>query len=162
MGEPLAAASPASRAALLSLREAVLEPAARAARSLVPPVADRSYETARGLQAAGRLADAGALLGDLLDDPAQEEAACLGLAVLALERPTLDEAGGLARHCLDRGSRVPRACAIAGLEAFETGDETGAQRLLSAAARLARGRAEWADDLRGAQRVLLLMQMRAA
>ncbi|WP_156417846.1 hypothetical protein [Aureimonas sp. AU4] len=118
-----------------------------------------SLARARAAQGEGRLGEAAAMLLALLRDPARAGEGALGLAVLALGREDLSDAEAFARFCLDRGERSARACAVAGVAALERGDQADAQRLLSAAARIARTGGEAADDLRGAQRVLLLMQL---
>ncbi|MBB3950327.1 hypothetical protein [Aureimonas jatrophae] len=148
-------------------------PAAEAASAQLLARADRLVETldgadtvpvggwlqARAAQTDGRAGEAAAILRALMEDPARAGEGALGLAVLALGRPDLEDAGAFARFCLDRGERTPRACAVAGLAALEAGNLADAQRLLSAAARIARTEEGASDDLRGAQRVLLLMQL---
>jgi hypothetical protein len=123
------------------------------------PGGDRSLALARAAQEAGRTGEAAAILLALLRDPARAGEGALGLAVLALAQDDPADADAFARFCLDRGERSARACAIAGVAALERGDQGDAQRLLSASARIARTSQDAVDDLRGAQRVLLLMQL---
>ncbi|KAB0676854.1 hypothetical protein [Aureimonas leprariae] len=149
----LAVSPEALAAARRTVREATGAPAASAAD-------DGDYAAARALDEAGRTGEAAALLDALVGDSASRKVdGCLGLAVLALRAGRLNEAEVLAGRCVELGARHPRACSILGLAALERGDETAAQSYLAAAARIARGEPDFSDDLRGAQRVLLMMRI---
>jgi hypothetical protein len=171
----VAAAGMASRAAALSLEPSDTEDilpsiaATLAARvqteelggaeglavgvALAPLLYDQAVEAA----AAGRIADAVALLSALLAWPSSEADGLLGLAVCAARLERYDTALVLATERLRLGAGHPRACCIAGLCELERGDRRAAQNYLAAAARLARRQPQYRDDLRAAQRLLIMM-----
>lgn len=117
------------------------------------------YDGASAAVAAARFGEAIVLLVALTEVPAGRGDALIGLAVCAARLSAYEEALALALE--SRGLRPdhPRASCIAGLAELERGNRRAAQSHLAAAARLARGRPEFQEDLRLAQRNLLLMQI---
>lgn len=107
--------------------------------------------------AAGRTERAALLLSSLLflDQPGVDPV--LGLAVCAVKLDRLEEAFALATESLRRGSKHPRAFCIVGLCEFDRGERAAARTHLAIAARLARSRPEFREDMRMAQRLLLIL-----
>jgi Flp pilus assembly protein TadD len=88
---------------------------------------------------------------------AQEAEALSGLALCGVRLGRFAEALTLAMACLDLPEKHPRAYCIAGFCELERGNRKAAQSLLALGARIARKRPEFAEDLRAAQRVLLIL-----
>jgi hypothetical protein len=84
----------------------------------------------------------------------------LALAVCAARLKQFAEARDLAQASLDTGSRHPRALCILGLCDLLSDSKVQAQGHLALAARLARGQAEFREDMRTAQKLLLIRHFR--
>jgi tetratricopeptide (TPR) repeat protein len=117
------------------------------------------YSAAVALVSADRVEDAVLLLAALLDEPGGRADALVGLAVCAFRLEVYDAALTIAVESLVGDVKHPRACCIAGLCELERGDRKAAQNYFAAAARLARARPEFRNDLQTAQRALLLMHL---
>ena len=115
------------------------------------------YDQAVAAVAADRVDQAIVLLGALLNWKTSEADALLGLAVCAAQLERYDEALVFATERLKHAADHPRACFIAGLSELKRSDRRAAQNYLAAAARMARRRPEFREDLRAAQRLLLTM-----
>lgn len=81
----------------------------------------------------------------------------LGLAICAIRLGRLDEALALATESLRRGSKHPRAFCIAGLCELDRGELSAAQQYLAIATRVARSQPKFRNDMRMAQRLLLIL-----
>jgi hypothetical protein len=103
--------------------------------------------------------DAALLLAALAGTAAGEHDGMLGLAVLALRRGLIDEAGALVATCLAAEPMHPRAGSIFAICELERGRAASGQAYLAAASRHARGARCFRDELRIAQRALLLMHL---
>jgi tetratricopeptide (TPR) repeat protein len=117
------------------------------------------YEGAVEAAADGRSEEALILLAALLADDEARLDGLLGLAVLAMRLEAHDAALALAQESLQFSVKHPRACCIAGLCELERGDRKAAQTYFAAAARIARSRPEFREDLQTAQRALLMMHL---
>ncbi|WP_375453317.1 hypothetical protein [uncultured Methylobacterium sp.] len=117
------------------------------------------WTVAAAAVAEGRLREALALLAALVVAPAGREEGLLGLAVCAARLKQYEEARILALASRASGPGHPRALCVAGHCALELGDRRAAQSYLATAARIARRRIEFREDLRLAQRLLLLMHI---
>lgn len=102
-----------------------------------------------------------ALVVLLAEDDADPQPA-LGLAICASCLGRAEEAYVFAMESLRRGGKHPRAFCIIGLCELENGDRPAAQHHLAAATRLARSRPEFRDELRAAQRLLLILNFGAS
>lgn len=80
----------------------------------------------------------------------------LALAICAARLGQYQEADTLARASLHEGPRNPRAICLIGICALLRGDKSEAQARLALAARLARGHEEYREDMRSAQKLLLI------
>jgi len=80
-----------------------------------------------------------------------------GLALCGVRLGQFGEALTLATACLNLPEKHPRAYCIAGFCELERGNRKAAQSLLALGARIARKRLEFAEDLRAAQRILLIL-----
>lgn len=109
--------------------------------------------------AEGRLNEAVILLLALAVAPSGRADGLLGLAVCAARLERYVDARVLALASRDAGAGHPRALCVAGLCALRQGDRRAAQSYLATAARVARRRTEFREDLRLAQRQLLLMHL---
>lgn len=107
--------------------------------------------------AAGRTQRAAILLSSVLFEDQLGPDPALGLAVCAVRLGRLDEALALATESLRRGSRHPRAFCIAGLCELDRGERSAAQNHLAIATRVARSQPEFRNDMRMAQRLLLIL-----
>jgi Flp pilus assembly protein TadD len=87
----------------------------------------------------------------------EEAEALSGLALCGARLGKFDEALTLATECLKLPVKHPRAYCIAGFCELERGNRKAAQSFLALGARIARSRPEFAEDLRAAQRVLLIL-----
>jgi len=105
----------------------------------------------------GHIARAVTLFATLLHLKKQEADALSGLALCGVRLGQFSEALTLANECLNLPVKHPRAYCIAGFCELERGNRKAAQSLLALGARIARKRPEFAEDLRAAQRVLLLL-----
>jgi hypothetical protein len=106
---------------------------------------------------ASRAESAAILLSSLLFEDELGPDPTLGLAICAVRLGRLNEAFALATESLRRGSKHPRAFCIAGLCELDRGDRGAAQHHLAIATRVARSRPEFRDDMRMAQRLLLIL-----
>lgn len=107
----------------------------------------------------GAFTEAGIGLAALLAEPDLRSKGLLGLAVCAARLRRFDEALAFALESQRlEGNSHPRAYFVAGLSECERGHRREAQTYLVRASRLARREARF-DDLRMAQRLLLLMQI---
>lgn len=134
-------------------------PAARPANGALHDLAPAAYELADVLVEAGRFREAATLLCAVAGLPGGDFDGMLGLAVCALRLGRPEVARALSQECLKRDPRHPRACCIAAHCELKRGDRRSAQSYYALAARLARTRPEFRDDLRAAQRALLLMHL---
>lgn len=124
------------------------------------PEADGSlYARAAEVVAQGRVAEALAPLARLAERPASRAEALLGLAVCATRLACYEDALILAEESRRLGPGHPRASCVAGLCELELGNRRAAQGHLATAARLARRDPAYGEDLRLAQRALLLMHL---
>lgn len=133
--------------------------AGEAALAASHDLAPAAYEYADVLVEAGRFREAAALLCAVAGLPGGDFDGLLGLAVCALRLGRPEVALALSQECLKRDPRHPRACCIAAHCELKRGDRRAAQSFYALAARLARARPEFRDDLRAAQRALLLMHL---
>jgi hypothetical protein len=91
--------------------------------------------------------------------PASRAAALLGFALCAARHGDWDDAVILALESRRAAPGQPRASCLAGLCELERGNRRAAQTHLATAARLARANPAHGEDLRLAQRALLLMHL---
>lgn len=117
------------------------------------------YERARVAFADDRFTQAAGLLCSLLVQQREPVDALLGLSICALRTRHYGEASVLAQDALLRGHRHPRAYCVLGVSELLQGNTSAAKDQLAMAARLGRGRPEFRDDLRLAQKALLLHQL---
>lgn len=117
------------------------------------------YEYAVDAVGAGKLPDAIVALALVAAAPVARPDGLLGLAVCAARLENYDAALVLALETLKHRPGHPRASCIAGRCELERGDRKSAQHHLALAARMARQRPEFRDDLRAAQRLLLMMHI---
>lgn len=129
---------------------------ALAERHALAPIA---YELAGEMVEGGRFREVVVLLCAIAGLPGGEFDGLLGLAVCALRLDRPEVALALAHACLKRDPRHPRACCIAAHCELKRGDRRTAQHYFALAARVARTRPEFREDLRSAQRALLLMHL---
>ena len=115
------------------------------------------YNTAGTAFGTGRLAQSAALLATVLHLGAGEADALVALAACAARMEKFEQALVLAKECTHLPVRHPRAFSIAGFCELERGNRKAAQSLLALAARMARRRPELRQDLRTAQRLLLIL-----
>ena len=130
--------------------------------SALPPVqsdvfAQTLYDAAAESVAEGRINRAVAILASLLHAHPGEADALVGLAVCAARLSAWDAALLLANECIDLSAKHPRAYYVAGFCELSRGNRKAAQSYLAMAARMARRRPEFRDDLRTAQRLLLIL-----
>lgn len=126
---------------------------------LSPPLAPFAYKHADTLVSEGRFREAAALLGAVAGVPNGTFDGLLGLAVCALQLKRPEVALALAHECLKLDPRHPRAHCLAAHCELKRGDRRAAQNHYALATRLARSRPEFREDLRAAQRALLLMHL---
>jgi Flp pilus assembly protein TadD len=105
----------------------------------------------------GHIDRAAVLLATLQHLKIGEAEALSGLALCGARLGKFDEALTLATECLKLPVKHPRAYCIAGFCELERGNRKAAQSFLALGARIARSRPEFAEDLRAAQRVLLIL-----
>jgi Flp pilus assembly protein TadD len=105
----------------------------------------------------GQIDRAAVLLATLQHLKIEEAEALSGLALCGARLGKFDEALTLATECLKLPIKHPRAYCIAGFCELERGNRRAAQSFLALGARIARSRPEFAEDLRAAQRVLLIL-----
>jgi Flp pilus assembly protein TadD len=105
----------------------------------------------------GHIERAAALFATMLHLEKQQAEALSGLALCGVRRAQFAEALTLATECLKLPEKHPRAYCIAGFCELERGNRKAAQSLLALGARIARKRPEFAEDLRAAQRILLIL-----
>jgi hypothetical protein len=105
----------------------------------------------------GHIERAAVLLATLHHLKIEEAEALSGLALCGARLGKFDEALTLATECLKLPVKHPRAYCIAGFCELERGNRKAAQSFLALGARIARSRPEFAEDLRAAQRVLLIL-----
>jgi Flp pilus assembly protein TadD len=105
----------------------------------------------------GHINRAAVLLATLQHLRIEEAEALSGLAFCGARLGKFDEALTLATECLKLPVKHPRAYCIAGFCELERGNRKAAQSFLALGARIARSRPEFAEDLRAAQRVLLIL-----
>lgn len=125
------------------------------------PLAPALYALAAGLDEAAREREAALLLAALAGLADGAAMGMLGLATIALRRGQAEHAHALASAALRGDDRHPRAMSLLGVLELERGRGAEAQALLAAAARLARRNPLLRDELRIAQRALLLMHLKA-
>ncbi len=123
------------------------------------PRQDLLYALAAAAVADGRVAQAVAPLAALAAAPGRRAEALLGLAVCATRLGCYEDGLILAEEARRLTPGHPRASCAAGLCALELGNRRAAQGHLATAARLARRDAAHSEDLRLAQRALLLMHL---
>jgi Flp pilus assembly protein TadD len=128
-------------------------PEAFDARALASLIHDFAVESFRAGQAGRAIILYGALVHLKMD----EAEALSGLALCGVRLNRFDDALTLAHECLKFPEKHPRAYIIAGFCELERGNRKAAQSLLALGARIARNRPEFAEDLRAAQRVLLIL-----
>ncbi len=109
------------------------------------------------LVAAGDIGGAITVLCALLDWPSVRDDALLGLAICAVRLDRHDDALALALDYLKRGGTHPRAHCIVGVCHLRKGDKRAAQNHLARAARAARTDPAFRDELRAAQRLLIVL-----
>ena len=119
-------------------------------------VADMLYVAAVQAFESGAMDRAAALLAIAYASPEARNDTALGLAICAVRLGRLDEALPLAAESLRRGSRHPRAMCIVGLCELARGNKALAQEHLALAARVARSQPAYREDMRIAQRLLLI------
>ncbi|GMO22306.1 hypothetical protein [Bradyrhizobium sp. TM233] len=107
--------------------------------------------------AADKIGCAAVLLATLLHLQVEQAETLSALALCAARLGQFDEALLLANECLKLPHKHPRAYCIAGFCELERGNRKAAQSLLAVGARIARGRPDFAEMLRAAQRVLLIL-----
>ncbi len=107
--------------------------------------------------AAEEIGRAVVLLAALHHIQAEEAETLSALALCAARLGRFEEALLLANECLKLPQKHPRAYCIAGFCELERGNRKAAQSLLAVGARIARGRPDFAEMLRAAQRVLLIL-----
>ncbi len=117
------------------------------------------YEAAGAALEDGRPGEAITLLCTLAAAPGGRADGWIGLAVCGARLACYEDALVLALECRGLRPAHPRPSCIAGLCELERGNRRAAQAYLASAARLARGRREFSEDLRQAQRTLLLMHL---
>jgi hypothetical protein len=105
----------------------------------------------------GHINRAAVLLATMQHLRMEEAEALSGLALCGARLGKFDEALTLATECLKLPVKHPRAYCIAGFCELERGNRKAAQSFLALGARIARNRPEFAEDLRAAQRVLLIL-----
>jgi hypothetical protein len=105
----------------------------------------------------GQVNRAAVLLATMQHLRMEEAEALSGLALCSARLDKFDEALTLATECLKLPVKHPRAYCIAGFCELERGNRKAAQSFLALGARIARSRPEFAEDLRAAQRVLLIL-----
>jgi hypothetical protein len=105
----------------------------------------------------GHIGRAAVLFATLQHLKIEEAEALSGLALCGARLGKFDEALRLATECLKLPVKHPRAYCIAGFCELERGNRKAAQSFLALGARIARSRPEFAEDLRAAQRVLLIL-----
>jgi Flp pilus assembly protein TadD len=105
----------------------------------------------------GHIERAVVLFATLLHLEKQQAEALSGLALCGVRRGQFEEALTLATQCLNLPEKHPRAYCIAGFCELERGNRKAAQSLLALGARIARKRPEFVEDLRAAQRILLIL-----
>ena len=105
----------------------------------------------------GHIERAAVLLATMQHLGMEEAEALSGLALCGARLGKFDEALTLATECLKLPVKHPRAYCIAGFCELERGNRKAAQSFLALGARIARSRPEFAEDLRAAQRVLLIL-----
>jgi Flp pilus assembly protein TadD len=105
----------------------------------------------------GHINRAAVLLATLQHLKIEEAEALSGLALCGARLGKFDAALTLATECLKLPVKHPRAYCIAGFCELERGNRKAAQSFLALGARIARNRPEFAEDLRAAQRVLLIL-----
>lgn len=116
------------------------------------------YELALSVDRAGRR-EAAVILAALGAMEESRVGGLLGLAVLAVRSGRIEIAYELASACLDAEPKHPRAYSIAGVCELERGNSESARAYLAAAARIARQKPEYHEELNIAQRSLLLMHL---
>lgn len=107
--------------------------------------------------AAEDIGRAAVLLATLHHLQADEAETLSALALCAARLGHFAQALLLANECLKLPQKHPRAYCIAGFCELERGNRKAAQSLLAVGARIARGRPDFAEMLRAAQRVLLIL-----
>ncbi|QOZ76304.1 hypothetical protein XH83_13125 [Bradyrhizobium sp. CCBAU 53351] len=107
--------------------------------------------------AAESIGRAAVLLATLLHLEVDEAETLSALALCAARLGRFEEALLLANECLKLPQKHPRAYCIAGFCELDRGNRKAAQSLLAVGARIARGRPDFAEMLRAAQRVLLIL-----
>jgi Flp pilus assembly protein TadD len=122
-------------------------------RWVAPFIHDLAVE---GFQS-GHIERAAALFATLLHLEKQQAEVLSGLALCGVRLGQFGEALTLATACLNLPEKHPRAYCIAGFCELERGNRKAAQSLLALGARIARKRLEFAEDLRAAQRILLIL-----
>jgi hypothetical protein len=123
--------------------------------SLAPLLYERAIEAV----AADRIEEAVVALALVARSETGRADGLLGLAVCAAKIQDYETARVLALETLKHRPGHPRACCIAGRCELERGDKKAAQHHLALAARMGRRQPEFRDDLRAAQRLLLMMHM---
>lgn len=152
----LAARSEAGEA----VAQAALELAAAAGTGMseMPATATLSdlYAAAESAFATGDFAKAIGPLCTLLGLEGGQDDAALALAICAVRLEAFDQALPLAAESLRHGSRHPRAFCIVGMCELLRGNKPAAQENLALATRMGRNHPEFREDMRLAQRLLLI------
>jgi hypothetical protein len=134
------------------------EPAGGAGHDQLDTLAD-SYAAARSIFDLGDLASAVTVLCRLL---ARSDAICelpLALAICAARLRKFEAARDLAVASLECNPRYPRTLCVLGICDLLRGSKAEAQGRLALAARLARGHPEYREDMRTAQKLLLIRHL---
>jgi hypothetical protein len=150
-------ALPALGAAVVAGAAAQLDPEGRAGDHEGDPLVGAFCDAAVAEIQAGRIEPAAALFATLWQRKSATADALIGLAICGTHLGKFEEALVFANECMKLPEKPPRAFCIAGFCELQLGNRKSAQSLLALAARMARRRPEFRDDLRAAQRLLLIL-----
>ena len=114
------------------------------------------YATAAAAFEAGEIGKAVGPLCGLLAEPDAQDDAALALAICAVRLERYEQALPLAAESLRHGSRHPRAFCIVGMCELLRGNKAAAQENLALATRMGRNNPDFREDMRLAQRLLLI------
>ncbi len=134
-------------------------PAPAEPADLVAGLGPALYALAVDALEAGDIDDTLCALTLLLASDVSRADAAIGLSIAAWRAGNDDLALDLAVEALSLNPGHPRACLVAGLAQLARGQRRAAQTYLAAASRSARRKPDYRDDLREAQRSLLLLHL---